>query len=216
MALNQRNGFFPNIQKGFRKLPSKLLSSDPSNVIALLPLIFLFCVVLLQCGHGSRPVTGSKCIESMVTPSKKDAGPRGRYIVATQDKELTLKLRSKGGVPILYLHDSSPVLEAPSEASLARTNDTASEKLSKHEKKVLKGAKKEFGIAGSPLKKKRRKKPKGPNPLSCLPKKKKRIIDPAKEDADEVSDSVKRRKKNKIKIAKHVREHLQSQLRSTT
>ena len=95
-----------------------------------------------------------------------------RYFVATQDPELRVKVRKVPGTPVMYLHRSAPVLERPSEMSSAAASDAVKERVSgpEYHSRVLEALKKkEFG---EPTKAKKRKKKGGPNPLSCLKKKK--------------------------------------------
>ena len=190
---------------------TKILTT-PCNVIeleSLGPKFYGPCLIMKQfpvhqCGHSKKRLGGSSCVLSMV----KDKEQEKRYIVATQDRELTNSLREIGGIPVLYLHESVPVLEGPSKESLAiaEKGDVKDAKLSSQEKKVLKEAKKDFGIEDSIVTKKRRKR-KGPNPLSCLPPKKKKLETNSSPQKDP-SNTSQKRKKPKIKIAKHVREHL--------
>lgn len=161
-----------------------------------------------KCGHEKHPLSGIKCLQSMVKKNNSS-----RYIIATQDRELQDILRKVPGVPILYLHGKAPTLEAPSQA-----NREYAEKVHKSlgmsvwEKENIKTLKEAAGLAEQTevrLKKKKRKG--GPNPLSCLKKKKKPQTQIVKNIAEKKSGKVKKRKK--MKIAPHIKEALISEIK---
>ena len=82
-----------------------------------------------------------------------------------------------GGVPIIYLHGNCPTLEKPSDRTTSTVDSLAQGRLlTSHQRNTIKQLKKEvFGEpeVTEPRKKKKRKGPKGPNPLSCKKKQKK-------------------------------------------
>ncbi|KRT79994.1 hypothetical protein AMK59_7702, partial [Oryctes borbonicus] len=134
-------------------------------------LVILKQYALHKCGHEGKPVSGSKCFQSMVLESNKN-----HYIIATQDRDLQNKLKEKPGVPVLYLHDKAPVLSAPSEVSILKSKEELNDKLGilSKEKVVIDKLKQNNGIIEDDIQKpKKRKGPKGPNPLSCKKKKRK-------------------------------------------
>ncbi|XP_039765032.1 rRNA-processing protein UTP23 homolog isoform X3 [Pararge aegeria] len=153
-----------------------------------------------ECNH-KEPVSGSQCILSMVG-KKNDK----HYILATQDRDLQDKMRSKPGVPLLYLHNKSPTLEKPSETSYTKAGQTLEANtfmfISQNQNEALKTMKKTLGVeekeeANKALPKKR--KHKNPNPLSCKKKKKKSGLK-QDEKRDKVIDGrVRKRKKSKHK-----------------
>lgn len=131
-----------------------------------------------------------------------------RYIVATQDRELQDKLRMIPGVPIIYLHGKTPTLESASETS--RNYAEAMQKglgMTTWEKENCEALRKQAGMGEEKDKYKKKKKKGGPNPLSCLKKKKK------PETISKNKKSIKIRKK-KIKIASHIKEALISELKN--
>ncbi|XP_069698748.1 rRNA-processing protein UTP23 homolog [Periplaneta americana] len=151
-----------------------------------------------SCGH-EQPVPGSTCIESMLGASNAS-----RYIVATQDRELQAVARRIPGTPLLYLHQKAPTLENPSAAStrMARIHSHEKFGVNKFEEDTLTDLKKrKFGVAET-VEEKKKKKKKGPNPLSC---KKKSKVAANKEKVEEKHSKVKKRKR--VKVAKHVKEH---------
>ncbi|KAK2582628.1 hypothetical protein KPH14_004910 [Odynerus spinipes] len=162
-----------------------------------------------KCGHEKQPITGSKCLRSMIAKNNPS-----RYIIATQDRELQERLRKIPGVPLMYLHGKAPTLETPSEAS-QKYAENARKKLgmSAWEKENMQALKKEAGLLNEAEPKRKKRKKSGPNPLSCLKKKKKpQVATPASEQ----KKSGKIRKKKKIKMASHVKEALIAELSNKT
>lgn len=51
-----------------------------------------------------------------------------RYIIGTQDRDLQEKVRLIAGVPLLYIHQKAPTLEAASLASLTKSDKISQEK----------------------------------------------------------------------------------------
>lgn len=137
-----------------------------------------------------------------------------RYIVATQDRELQDILRKVPGVPILYLHGKAPTLEAPSQA-----NREYAEKIHKElgmtawEKENIKTLKEAAGmIEQTEVRLKKKKRKGGPNPLSCLKKKKKPQTEAVKNITAKKSNKVQKRKKKKI--APHIKEVLVAEIKN--
>ncbi|KAI4496961.1 hypothetical protein M0802_007909 [Mischocyttarus mexicanus] len=166
--------------------------------------------IVHRCGHEKKPIPGSKCLMSMIGKDNSS-----RYIIATQDRGLQNELRQIPCAPLLYLHGKAPTLETPSKASQKYAENIKSNLgISTWEKENMKTLKKEAGLIDEiePKRKKKHKKG-GPNPLSCLKKKKKA------ETLTKVSDkpkSGKIKKKKKIKIAAHVKEALVTELSNKT
>lgn len=113
---------------------------------------------------------------------------------------------------MVYLHGCTPTLEVPSEASkkvaqeiikgLAMTVD---------QQKALKTLKEQTGLVESQLVKGiKKRKQKGPNPLSCL--KKKNNKNKINNNKTESSGSGKIRKRKRIKTPAHVKEILKSSI----
>ncbi|TRY63921.1 hypothetical protein TCAL_14298 [Tigriopus californicus] len=123
-----------------------------------------------QCGHDKEPKPAAKCLKSML----KDTNPT-RYFIMSQDAELRDKARKVPGTPVLFLYQSAPTLERPSEMSTKTAEDSTTDKIEhSFQSRVLEELKKkEFGDPNS-LKRPLKRKKKGPNPLSCLKSKKKR------------------------------------------
>jgi len=123
---------------------------------------------VFKCGH-QQAEPASTCIASLV------GGHNSRhFVVATNDYGLRTLLRGVPGTPVLYLHGNSPTLERPSELTRGRVEQEAEERtgVTTHQARTIKAMKKQvFGEEVKP-KKKKRKGPKGPNPLSCKKKKK--------------------------------------------
>nr|AEE61660.1 unknown [Dendroctonus ponderosae] len=154
--------------------------------------------VVHKCGHERRPVTGSACIGSMVSGENSS-----HYIVCTQDRDLQEKLRNLPGVPLLYLHTKTPVLEQPCEVSLQRAQEKASVVNCTELEKVHK-MKEQAGLAVQEEVKPKRRKKKGPNPMSC--KKKQRKVQNNPIQKKESRPDMEKRKK--VRIPQHVRQEM--------
>lgn len=188
-------------------LETEKLGSFNKAVIGAMQIIKQYAIH--KCGHEKNPMTGSKCLRSMVGKNNPS-----RYIIATQDRELQENIRKIPGVPLMYLHGKAPTLEAPSEASQKHA-DRIKRKLGTNiwEKENVETLKKEAGLVKEPEPKKKKRKKGGPNPLSCLKKKKKPQVTTTK---SEQKKSGKVKKKKKIKIAPHVKEALIAELSKKT
>lgn len=152
-----------------------------------------------RCGHEKQPITAANCFHSMVRKRNPD-----HYMVATQDHDLSERLRALVGVPLLYLFNAI-TLEKPSEKSEQKGMEALHEQSQAPERQldVIKQLKrKENLVQDAPMKRKRRK-PAGPNPLSC--KKPKKTPKRPSEIKQASTEGVKKRKRHKrIKLAKHV------------
>lgn len=153
-----------------------------------------------KCGHEGKPISAADCFLSMVNKNNNEK----HYIIATQDMDLQKKLRATPAVPILYLHYKAPTLEKPSDlsAEVARKKCAT---LSQWEKTAVETLRKEGGIAEDEVKKPKKKKKKGANPLSCKKKTKKSGGVQGVVKKDSVNDGKKRKK---VRIPKHVKEEL--------
>ncbi|KAJ7786007.1 Fcf1-domain-containing protein [Mycena metata] len=114
-----------------------------------------------KCNHR-EPIPGEECLTSVVGETNKH-----RYVVATQSQPLRVKLRSIPAVPIVHVNRSVMVLEPPSDATIRSKEHTEEQALhpTGSEKQVLAGP----STSTEPPRKK--KGPKGPNPLSVKKKK---------------------------------------------
>ncbi|XP_055482454.1 rRNA-processing protein UTP23 homolog [Psammomys obesus] len=123
-----------------------------------------------NCPHFKGPVSGSECLLSMV-----DEGNPHHYFVATQDQNLSVKVKKSPGIPLMFIIQNTIVLDKPSPRTVAFVKAVESGQLvSVHEKQSIKQLKEEQGLVKNPeLRRRRKKKKGGPNPLSCLKKKKK-------------------------------------------
>ncbi|KAL7302339.1 hypothetical protein TKK_0005000 [Trichogramma kaykai] len=160
------------------------------------------------CGHGKKTVSGSECLRSMV-----GAKNESRYIVATQDRLLQDQLRNVPGCPVMYLHGVTPTLEAPSPKDKEHLKHLLDKIImSEDQEKTLQMLKKNAGIVEEEVIKKK-KKIKGPNPLSV--KKKLNKSDKANTGVqatnnDRVDKSGKVKKRKRVKLPAHVKEALKS------
>uniref|UniRef100_A0A9L0IYL9 rRNA-processing protein UTP23 homolog n=1 Tax=Equus asinus TaxID=9793 RepID=A0A9L0IYL9_EQUAS len=125
-----------------------------------------------NCSHLKNGVSGSECLLSMV-----EEGNPHHYFVASQviDQNLSMKVKKKPGVPLMFIIQNTIVLDKPSPKTIAFVRAVESGQLvSVHEQESIRQLKEEQGLVKNPeRRRKRRKKISGPNPLSCLKKKKK-------------------------------------------
>jgi U3 small nucleolar RNA-associated protein 23 len=114
-----------------------------------------------KCNH-KEAIPGNECIASLVGETNKH-----RYVIATQSHPLRVSLRAIPGVPIVHINRSVMVLEPPSEATLQFKQRAEHDALgpSKSEKAALNAVTPQV----EPVVK-RKKRPKGPNPLSVKKK----------------------------------------------
>lgn len=115
------------------------------------------------------------------------------------------------GVPVIYLHGKAPTLDSPSEAS--RKHAEAMQKglgMTTWEKENVKILRKQAGLEQKENKIKKKRKKGGPNPLSCLKKKKK----PETAILNKNSTKSGKVRKRKIKIASHIKEALLAEVKS--
>ncbi|KAF7415157.1 hypothetical protein HZH68_003646 [Vespula germanica] len=190
-------------------LETEKLGTFSKAVIGAMQIIKRYAVH--RCGHEKKPMTGSKCLKSMIGKNNSS-----RYIIATQDRELQEELRIIPGVPLIYLHGKTPTLETPSEVSQKYAENIRNELgMSTWEKENIKTLKKEAGLINETEPKRKKHKKGGPNPLSCL-KKKKKNVQMATTASSEKKKSGKIKKRKKIKIAAHVKEALIAELSNKT
>jgi len=126
-----------------------------------------------QCGHRD-PISGADCLLSMIGSDNKT-----HYIVATQDRDLQQTLRYIPGTPLIYLHKKAPTLEKPSPTSceVAKSKqDNLLGIISTIQENTLKTLKERSGFQTDEARKTNKKRKRGgPNPLSCLKKKKRNL-----------------------------------------
>mmetsp|Transcript_10658 Transcript_10658/g.65738 ORF Transcript_10658/g.65738 Transcript_10658/m.65738 type:complete len:250 (-) Transcript_10658:721-1470(-) len=124
----------------------------------------------VRCGHENS-VSAADCLKSLV-----EKGNHEHFFVATQDRKLQTELQSIPGVAILRAIPQGVTIEPPSKAQQKNAELASLENKmpSAAEGKLLEAStdKKEGGAKVS------KKRKKGPNPMSCLPKKKKQPVLP--------------------------------------
>ncbi|XP_051879340.1 rRNA-processing protein UTP23 homolog [Pristis pectinata] len=131
-----------------------------------------------NCAHFKNPESASACLLSMVKNNNLH-----HYFVATQDQQLTMKIKKLPGVPLMYIIQNTIVLEKPSSKSIAQLPSLHSHQfVPVHQQQTIQHLKEKQGLVmeSEPRHKKRKRKG-GPNPLSCLKKKVKPPQQPAKE-----------------------------------
>ncbi|ESP05308.1 hypothetical protein LOTGIDRAFT_208313 [Lottia gigantea] len=158
------------------------------------PLKVLSQYNLRQCSH-KQPVAAAQCLYSLIKQGNKK-----KYFIATQDPELSRKSRDTKGVPLLYLAFKNIILEKPSNTSKGIEHETISQTQSlDHQLKVVQDLKKK--ILGEEAEKPDKKKKKFIKMKLKRDRKDKKMKNIPKSDG-----GVKRRKKQKLKVGKHVRE----------
>ncbi|KAH9937615.1 Fcf1-domain-containing protein, partial [Fomitopsis serialis] len=114
-----------------------------------------------KCNHREA-IPGDDCLASVVGETNKH-----RYVIATQSHELRVKLRTVPAVPLVHINRSVMILEPPSKATLEAKESA--------EEQVLHPSAPEIAVLPStsaPTETPKKKKgPKGPNPLSVKKKK---------------------------------------------
>ncbi|KAJ7395200.1 rRNA-processing protein UTP23 like protein [Pitangus sulphuratus] len=142
-----------------------------------------------KCSHHKDPVSGSTCLLSMI----EDGNPH-HFFIATQDQDLSNKVKKKPGVPLLFIIQNTMVLDKPSPKSLAFVQKLQTNQLvPEYQKQSIVELKEKEGLAKQEGEKRRkRKRAGGPNPLSCLKKKKKKT-----QEGQEPSAQKKKRRKRK-------------------
>ncbi|GAV53046.1 hypothetical protein ZYGR_0AI03280 [Zygosaccharomyces rouxii] len=153
-----------------------------------------------RCNHPPKEAKPpNECIESVVNVNGSN---KHRYVVASQDITMRRKLRKVPGVPLVHISRSVMVMEPLSEAS-SRVNEIS------EREKLLKGLNdpKMAGLKAAPSAEdesenqapvKKRKGPKGPNPLSVRKKQKKPEQGKGHEqEQDHESDGKKKRRRRR-------------------
>ncbi|NXX66011.1 UTP23 protein, partial [Spizella passerina] len=142
-----------------------------------------------SCSHHKNPVSGSTCLLSMI----EDGNPH-HFFIATQDQELSNKVKRKPGIPLLFIIQNTMVLDKPSPKSLAFVQKLQTNQLvPEYQKQSIVELKEKEGLVKQEGEKRRkRKRAGGPNPLSCLKKKKKKT-----QEGQEPSAEKKKRRKRK-------------------
>ncbi|KAF9015335.1 Fcf1-domain-containing protein [Cyathus striatus] len=120
-----------------------------------------------KCNHR-EVIPGDECLMSVIGDRNKH-----RYVIATQSQVLRSELRAIPAVPIIHVNRSVMVLEPPSDATLKEKQ--------LNEERSLHATGSDIALVESPkpedTKPRKRKGPKGPNPLSM----KKKKVDAGKE-----------------------------------
>lgn len=158
-----------------------------------------------NCGHD-EPVSASKCLSTFMIDSRN----RDHYLVATQDHKLNQKISKEVICPIIKLANNALVLEKPPKKvqdRVSRRLHNIAATISEDAKVKLEKFKDDEDLKQPEPKLRKRRGPKGPNPLSC--KKKKTSAGSKKITAsDSNEENNKRRRRKRPQIAKHVKKLL--------
>ncbi|CAG8471072.1 6466_t:CDS:2 [Paraglomus occultum] len=130
-----------------------------------------------KCPHRKDPVSSDECLASIIGSENQH-----RYCIATQNRNLREQLRAIPGVPLIYMNRTVLILEPPSNVTLekARKIERLKTLPSQMEISFLNKTNPDATKSDQLPIKRKRKRPKGPNPLSCKKKKKKEIPPPKK------------------------------------
>lgn len=147
-----------------------------------------------SCSHHKNPVSGSTCLLSMI----EDGNPH-HFFIATQDQDLSNKVKRKPGIPLLFIIQNTMVLDKPSPKSLAFVQKLQTNQLvPEYQKQSIVELKEKEGLVKQEGEKRRkRKRAGGPNPLSCLKKKKKKTQEGQEPSAEKKKR--RKRKRNRVK-----------------
>ncbi|KAJ0003712.1 hypothetical protein NQD34_008810 [Periophthalmus magnuspinnatus] len=147
-----------------------------------------------KCAHFKDPIPASECLLSMLGKTNPH-----HYFIATQDHTLTTSLKEIPGVPLFYIILNTIVLDKPSEASLDYVQKVQlGELVSPTQQESIRSLKEEQGLGPRDTERRpRKRKRKGPNPLSCLKKKKKAEPTPPKKTEDGQKKKRSRHKRRK-------------------
>lgn len=121
-----------------------------------------------KCNHR-EPIPGDDCVASVVGETNKH-----RYVIATQSQPLRVQLRTIPAVPLVHINRAVMVLEPPSDITIKTKEATEEQDLHMNQS--------DLALVGAPKTEpvqKKRKGPKGPNPLSI---KKKQVARPPQDN----------------------------------
>lgn len=155
-----------------------------------------------KCGHEKNPIGASDCLFSLLKKSASD-----HYFLATQDPELTEKVRRLAHVPLIYINMNTIVMEKPQDIAkdIAERSKEASLSVEDHQMQTIKSLKKRELGEEEPVKKKKRKGPKGPNPLSCMKKRNVQSTSVSKQTGQQDDANKRRARKRKNRIPNHIK-----------
>lgn len=152
-----------------------------------------------KCGHEKNPISASDCLYSLLRQSRDE-----HYFLATQDPDLTELVRQLTYVPLIYIKMNTIVMEKPVEKAkdVAVKLQEESLKVEARQFQTLNKLKQiELGESNETTRKRKRKGPKEPNPLSC----KKKKNQPVKTPEDGTESSNRKRRKRSKRIPNHIK-----------
>ncbi|KAG9289184.1 hypothetical protein G9A89_022493 [Geosiphon pyriformis] len=154
------------------------------------------------CSHWKSPVSSEDCLQSIIGTHNEH-----RYCVATQNRRLREKLRHIPGLPLLYINRTVLIIEPPSNSTLEKAKQIEFEKTLPPSEELLFLKKANSSISKDQVdfssvfeRKKKRKRQKQPNPLSCKKKKPKNLTAPIKNPQN---PTIKVEKEMKLKESKN-------------
>jgi len=129
------------------------------------PTLILKQYKVLKCGHENKPVPASQCLRSLIKPNDNER----HYMIATQDPKLQEWARKRVAVPLLFIAWKTINLDKPSEITMKSLKDRINVSLADSDPQLerIRLLKEKEGLTQPSTKKFKKKKAKGPNPLSC-------------------------------------------------
>lgn len=122
----------------------------------------------VRCGHDSC-VSAAECLKSLV-----DNGNQEHFFLATQDHALQWEVQKLSGVGIIRALPQGLTLEAPSKSQQKKAEMVSKEnKLPSKAEGMFLAASVEDSVEKKETSKRKKR---GPNPMSCLPKKRKAVV----------------------------------------
>ena len=145
-----------------------------------------------NCGHKRERKSAVDCLLSLIGESNEH-----HYIVATQDEDLQTSASAIPGAPLLHIIRNTIVLKNPSEDTKEKVEEIVRQQtdLTPHETAVLEEL--DSKLIREEVKRRKRKRPGGPNPLSI--KKRKRLEAPVLGSTRNVRRNRKRRERERLK-----------------
>ena len=167
-----------------------------------------------NCGH-EKPISASKCLYSFISETKNS----DHYLLASQDHTLRSRLAKEIVCPLVKLANNALVMEKPTpkvKDKVNRRNHYFANKMNDEERSDLQRLKGEENLLEQPQNKieKKKRKQRGPNPLSC--KKKTKVSSQKKNNeksnSSDETKTTKRRRGKRSHIPRHVKKLLTEQI----
>lgn len=152
---------------------------------------------LYSCGHGKKPISAAKCLHHLISRKQETE----HFIIATQDQSLIQSLKDFANCPVLTLRRTALTLFKPSSVAKKAVEKKSEEGMMEDEElQELRELKQRILPEESDVQGVRRKKAKRPNPLSCLKKKPKAVVNQSNDTNESEGKKKRSRKRNRSKV----------------